>query len=179
MVTAYRQWSRARGSNLRHWLVNWCWFFGLLVSFSVLLFKKLCISTFTLEADSFLLLRCLLNEPNAKKRATSTALKYTSSKIQKWHSTLLLAGQVGTMKRFPCSDCPPSGQDCRILSTCSLLLLCSCLYGLLLHHGPWNKSRIQISGGLGRMGAHLKTSTDGDYLAVCSPMLTACQDLLY
>lgn len=31
----------------------------------------------------------------------------------------------------------------------------------------------------GETGAHLKTPTDENYLAVCSPMLTACQDLLY
>ena len=58
-----------------------------------------------------------------KARDFYNCMKYNSSKIQNWHSALLLAAQVGKMKRFLCSDWPPSGQDGRILSTCSLLIL--------------------------------------------------------
>lgn len=123
-----------------------------------------------------------------KARDFYNCMKYNSSKIQNWHSALLLAAQVGKIKRFLCSDWPPSGQDGRILSTCSLLILllllllfvCMDSYSITVHeiHNRCNLvSRSQVMGG--ETGAHLKTPTDENYVAVCSPMLTACQDLLY
>ena len=103
---------------------NWYWLFGLLVSFSVLLCKKLYISTFTLETD-FLSFAAMPSQWTKCKKARDfyNCMKSNSSKIQNWHSALSLAAQVGKMKRFLCSDWPPSGQDGRILSTCSLLML--------------------------------------------------------